>query len=256
MVLTKLGRWLYFSLFAIYLFLPILAVLLYAFATRWTAHILPNGYLYWMVDGAMAAANVPRLDEAAQTCGAGPATILWHVILPNIAPGIANGSMLVFATSFGEFALVQILVGARFETISLYSLDLMSGMNANFNILAVLTVLTFIIALVRTQLCAEIRRIQQAVNITTIYVTHDQAEAMAISAWCRWRRYSRSRRRFCATLKINPSTPQMSQRRWNATRRLPMSSLSIAKPRPVCSARLLQSAPLSGVMGAAILWMP
>ena len=36
-------------------------------------------------------------------------------------------------------------------------------------------------ALVRTQLRDEIRRIQQAVNITTLYVTHDQAEAMAIA---------------------------------------------------------------------------
>lgn len=247
MVLSKLGRRLLFGLVALYLFLPVLAVLLYAFATRWTAHILPDGYtlahwgeafsdprllnatlrtiglalvvtvvdvllvvpaiywqwtrnprirtllelaaaipfvlpfvviafgiltlsgqfvpalqgtitllalghaaiafpfLYWAVDGAMAAANVPRLNEAAQTCGATPTTILWRVILPNIAPGIANGGMLVFATSFGEFALVQILVGARFETISLYSLDLMSGTNANFNILAVLTVLTFVV---------------------------------------------------------------------------------------------------------------
>ena len=254
MVLNHLGnnwgRRLFFGLFSLYLFLPILAVLLYAFATRWTAHILPDGYtlahwseafsdqrllsaawrtfglalavtvidvllvvpaiywqwvrnprirtllelaaaipfvlpyvviafgiltlsgrfipmvqgtiellalghvaiafpfLYWAVDGAMSAANVPRLNEAAQTCGATPAAILWRVILPNIAPGIATGSMLVFATSFGEFALVQILVGARFETISLYSLDLMSGTNANFNILAVLTVLTFIIVFV------------------------------------------------------------------------------------------------------------
>ena len=36
-------------------------------------------------------------------------------------------------------------------------------------------------ALVRTQLRDEIRRIQQTVNITTLYVTHDQAEAMAIA---------------------------------------------------------------------------
>ncbi len=36
-------------------------------------------------------------------------------------------------------------------------------------------------ALVRTQLRDEIRRIQQAVKTTTIFVTHDQAEAMAIA---------------------------------------------------------------------------
>ena len=36
-------------------------------------------------------------------------------------------------------------------------------------------------ALVRTRLRDEIRRIQQAVRITALYVTHDQAEAMAIA---------------------------------------------------------------------------
>ena len=36
-------------------------------------------------------------------------------------------------------------------------------------------------ALVRTRLRDEIRRIQQLVNITALYVTHDQAEAMAIA---------------------------------------------------------------------------
>ena len=53
--------------------------------------------------------------------------------------------MLVFALSFGEFALAQILVGARFETVSLYSLDLLARTNADFATLAVLTVMTIAI---------------------------------------------------------------------------------------------------------------
>ena len=83
--------------------------------------------------------------EAAQTCGATPLTTLWRIVLPNISAGIATGSMLVFAVSFNEFALVQILVGARYETISLYSLDLLTGANADFNRLAVITCFTFLI---------------------------------------------------------------------------------------------------------------
>ena len=102
-------------------------------------------FLYWAVDGAMAAASVPRLNEAAQTCGASPLQTLRHVVLPNIGPGLATGGMLVFATSFGEFALAQILVGARFETVSLYSLDLLALANADFGKLAVLTVITFVV---------------------------------------------------------------------------------------------------------------
>jgi putative spermidine/putrescine transport system permease protein len=102
-------------------------------------------FFYWAVDNAMAAADVALLNEVAKTCGASPWRILVQVILPNIGAGIATGSMLVFAVSFNEFALVQILVGARYETVSLYSLDLLTGTNADFNKLAVITVFTFLI---------------------------------------------------------------------------------------------------------------
>lgn len=246
-VIGRIGRVVLLAALAVYLLLPIFAVVLYAFATRWTTHIFPDGYtwhhwlstltdsrmlsvllrtlglaivvtfgvnilvipavywqwtrnpririhleliatipfvlpfivialgilwlsgyiapswqgtvgllilghiaitfpfFYWAVDSAIAAANIPVLNEAAQTCGATPLTILHQVILPNISSGIATGSLLVFASSFNEFALVQILVGNRFETISLYSFDLLKGANADFNKLAVITCCTFII---------------------------------------------------------------------------------------------------------------
>ena len=35
--------------------------------------------------------------------------IIRHVVLPNIGGGLAAGGILVFAASFGEFALAQIL---------------------------------------------------------------------------------------------------------------------------------------------------
>lgn len=249
-LIRRLGREILLGTLAIYLLLPIVAVVLYAFATRWTTHILPDGYtvqhwhsafadsrlldvmlrtfglaivvtvlvnilvvpavywqwthnarirvhlelaaaiplvlpyvviafgilllsgqvvpfwqgtvgllicghgaitfpfLYWAVDRAMAAADVSLLAAAAQTCGAKPFTVLWQVVLPNIRVGIATGSMLVFATSFNEFALTQLLVGNRFETVSLYSLDLLTDANADFNKLAVVTCLTFLVVFV------------------------------------------------------------------------------------------------------------
>jgi putative spermidine/putrescine transport system permease protein len=101
-------------------------------------------FLYWAVDGAMAAVNVVRLNEAAQMCGASPIQTLRHVVVPNIGAGLAAGGMLVFATSFGEFALAQVLVGTRFENVSLYSLDLLARTNADFGKLAVLTSITFV----------------------------------------------------------------------------------------------------------------
>jgi putative spermidine/putrescine transport system permease protein len=102
-------------------------------------------FLYWAVDGAMASIGVVELNEASQVLGASAWQTLWLVVIPQIGPGIATGGMLVFALSFGEFALAQILVGARFETVSLYSLDLLARANADFSTLAVLTVLTIVI---------------------------------------------------------------------------------------------------------------
>lgn len=102
-------------------------------------------FLYWAVDGSMAAANINRLNEAAQTCGATPAQTLRYIVVPNIGAGLAAGGMLVFATSFGEFALVQILAGSRFENISLYSLNLLNNTTSEVEKLAVITIVTFVI---------------------------------------------------------------------------------------------------------------
>lgn len=112
----------------------------------WLGHAaIAFPFLYWAVDGAMSAANVVKLNEAAQACGSSPYQTLRFVVVPNIGAGLATGGMLVFATSFGEFALVQILVGARFENVSLYSLNLLTETTSQYEKLAVLTVITFVI---------------------------------------------------------------------------------------------------------------
>ncbi len=121
-------------------------------------------FLYWAVDGAMASIGVVELNEAAQVLGANAWQTLWLVIIPQIGPGITTGGMLVFALSFGEFALAQILVGARFETVSLYSLDLLARANADFSTLAVLTVLTIVILF--------------AVSVAVVVLNRDQASRL------------------------------------------------------------------------------
>ena len=90
----------------------------------------------------MTGIDVAELDEAGQVLGASAWHRLWLLVVPPIGPGLASGGMLVFAVSFGEFAPAQILVGAGFETVSLYSPDLLAHADADFSTLAVLTVLT------------------------------------------------------------------------------------------------------------------
>jgi putative spermidine/putrescine transport system permease protein len=115
-------------------------------------------FLYWAVDGAMAAANINRLNEAALTCGATPYEIFRRIIIPNIGSGIATGGMLVFAGAFGEFALVQLLVGNRYETISLYSYNLISGTNADYRVLAVITAISFVVVFIISAITVYINR--------------------------------------------------------------------------------------------------
>lgn len=262
--MTRLTRAGIFAVVALYLLLPLLAILLYSIATSWTAHALPDGYtldhwragladsrllralgrtfalaagvllldlvlvipvvfwqrvrnprirplvelaaaipfvlpfiviafgilklyglylpkalgspwlllfaqaavafpfLYWAIDGAMASIGVVELDEAGRMSGATGWQVLWLLVVPQIGAGIAAGAMLVFALSFGEFALAQILVGARFETVALYSLDLLALANSDFPRLAVLTVLSIVIL--------------SAVSIGVVLLNRDSAE--------------------------------------------------------------------------------
>ena len=248
----RIGRTLLFGAIAVYLVVPMVAVVLYSFATRWSDHVLPDGYtlewwastvtnsavqsafevtlllatltavidialvvpaaywarvrnprirtwievaaaipfalpyiviafgllqlsgmvvpslqgtlpllvfghaaiafpfMYWAVDGSMAASGIEQLSEAAETCGASPIRIVWRVVLPNIGAGIVSGALLSFAASFGEFAMVQTLARGVF-TIPIWSASQIrsySGEPGAFNRLAAVTVISFIILFV------------------------------------------------------------------------------------------------------------
>jgi putative spermidine/putrescine transport system permease protein len=109
-------------------------------------------FMYWAVDGAMAAAGIERLSEAAEVCGATPWRIIRSVIAPNILPGLVSGGILVFATSFGEFAVAQVLIGGSFETVPLWQADALYSTNPRFDELAVSTVAVFILLFVLSAL--------------------------------------------------------------------------------------------------------
>lgn len=120
-------------------------------------------FVYWSVDASLAAAGVVGLTEAAQACGAGLGTTIWRVVLPNIGPGMASGAILAFGVSFNEIALVQILAGDRFETVPLYTLNLLKSTDADFNVLAVMTAVSFAITL--------------ALSVAVVYLNRSAADA-------------------------------------------------------------------------------
>jgi putative spermidine/putrescine transport system permease protein len=107
-------------------------------------------FVYWAVDGAMAAAGIERLSETAEACGASPLQIMRRVVVPNISPGLVTGGLLSFAASFGEFAMAQI-IGRGLDTVPLWSAEMIRSYTdtaGSYNRLAVVTLLTFAILFV------------------------------------------------------------------------------------------------------------
>jgi putative spermidine/putrescine transport system permease protein len=66
-------------------------------------------YMYRAVDTGMRAIDARTLTEAAESLGAGPATVLFRVILPNVRVGILSGAFLTFAVVIGEFTMASLL---------------------------------------------------------------------------------------------------------------------------------------------------
>ncbi|MBC2836527.1 ABC transporter permease [Paragemmobacter straminiformis] len=66
-------------------------------------------YMYRAVDTGLRAIEVQTLTEAAQSLGAGWATVLARVILPNIAVAILSGAFLTFAIVIGEYVIAALL---------------------------------------------------------------------------------------------------------------------------------------------------
>ena len=64
-----------------------------------------------------------EMEEAAASLGASAATVVWRIVLPNLAPAVLTGAALGFARSIGEFGSVVLIAGNipyRTELASVY----------------------------------------------------------------------------------------------------------------------------------------
>lgn len=116
-------------------------------------------FVYWAIDGAMAAAGVERLSQAAEVCGASRRQTIWRVVLPNIRSGVASGAMLAFATVIGEYALVSVLASS-INTIPVWSVHVLLDRNDNpgFAPLAVVTLFVFALLIAMTMVVSRVTR--------------------------------------------------------------------------------------------------
>lgn len=71
--------------------------------------VLALPYFYRAVDTGMRTIDVRSLTEAAESLGAGRATILLRVIFPNVRSAIISGAFLTFAIVIGEFTFASLL---------------------------------------------------------------------------------------------------------------------------------------------------
>ena len=85
-------------------------------STRGTDALLVIGYatlalpyMYRAVDTGLRTIDVRTLTEAAQILGAGWATIIGRIILPNVLIAVLSGAFLTFAIVIGEFTLASLL---------------------------------------------------------------------------------------------------------------------------------------------------
>lgn len=66
-------------------------------------------YTYRAVDAGLRAIDIRTLTEAARSLGAGWATIIFRVILPNLRVAVLSASLLTFAVAIGEYTLANFL---------------------------------------------------------------------------------------------------------------------------------------------------
>jgi thiamine transport system permease protein len=81
------------------------------------AHVFYNVAIVVRIVGAAWSGLDPRLEEAAQTLGAGRGSSFWRITARLLLPSVAASSILVFAFCFASFGVILVLGGPRMGTL-------------------------------------------------------------------------------------------------------------------------------------------
>ena len=79
--------------------------------------MLVTPYVFISVQTSLVAALNPLLVRSARSLGAGPLSVLRHVVWPAIRPGVLAGGVLAFAVSFDEVVIALFLQGPQTVTL-------------------------------------------------------------------------------------------------------------------------------------------
>lgn len=80
--------------------------------------ILP--YMYQGTKNSLLTINGRQLMDAAELLGATKMYAFRKILLPSIYPGLLVATLLSFSILFGEFVLINLIVGSKFETLQIY----------------------------------------------------------------------------------------------------------------------------------------
>jgi putative spermidine/putrescine transport system permease protein len=76
--------------------------------------VLP--YVYRALDTGLAAIDLRTLAEAARSLGAGWATVMWRIVVPNITTALLNAALLSVSLVLGEFTIANLLNFPNLQT--------------------------------------------------------------------------------------------------------------------------------------------
>jgi putative spermidine/putrescine transport system permease protein len=86
--------------------------------------VLP--YMYQGTRNSLRNIQGRQLMDAAELLGATKVEAFRRVLLPSVYPGLFVSVLLSFSILFGEFVLINLVVGSRFETVQIYLMEKLS----------------------------------------------------------------------------------------------------------------------------------
>jgi putative spermidine/putrescine transport system permease protein len=113
----------------------------YVLALLYVVLVLP--YAYRALDAGLAAIDVTTLAEAARSLGAGWATVMVRVIVPNITTALLSASFISIALVLGEFTFASLL---NYDTLQV-AINLQSKSDAQESVAASLASILFAVLL-------------------------------------------------------------------------------------------------------------
>lgn len=97
--------------------IPMLFVVVGAYFTS----VLP--FMYQGIRNSLRNINVIQLNEAAEVLGASKMITFKSIILPSIMQGVKVSALLSFSVLFGEFVVINMLLGSKLKTVQIFLME-------------------------------------------------------------------------------------------------------------------------------------